>query len=48
MGAKAKIYIDKSERPRFFKFYQVPFAICQKVEDELEHLQELGVTTKLL
>ena len=42
-GTKAKIYIDKSEHPSFFKPYQIPFAIHHKVEDELESLQELGV-----
>ena len=36
---KAKIYVDKDERPRFFKPRQVPFAIRQKVEEELERLQ---------
>ena len=40
---KAKIYVDKDERPRFFKPRQVPFAIRQKVEEELERLQTLGV-----
>ena len=40
---KAKIYVDKDERPRFFKPHQVPFAIRQKVEEELERLQTLGV-----
>ena len=42
-GGQAKIYVDKDERPRFFKTRQVPFAIRQKVEEELEHLQALGV-----
>ena len=42
-GMKAKIYIDRSERPRFYPARQVPFAIRQKVEEELERLQALGV-----
>ena len=40
---KAKIYIDRSERPRFYPARQVPFAIRQKVEEELERLQALGI-----
>ena len=40
---KAKIYIDKSERPRFFPARQVPFVIREKVEEELERLQCVGV-----
>ena len=39
---KAKIYISEDERPRFFKPYQVPFALRKKVE-ELEYLQLLDV-----
>ena len=41
--AKAKIYVDKEERPQFFPPRQVPFAIRQKVEEELDRLQSLGV-----
>ena len=40
---KAKIFIDKAERPRFFPARQVPFAIRERVEEELERLQSLGV-----
>ena len=42
-SAKAKIYIDKDERPRFFPPRQVPFAIKEKVEEGLDRLQSLGV-----
>ena len=42
-GVKAKIYIDKDERPRYYPARQVPFAIREKVEEELERLQALGV-----
>ena len=42
-GVKAKIYIDRSELPRFYPARQVLFAIRQKVEEELERLQALGV-----
>ena len=40
---EAKIYIAQNERPRFRKPYQVSFALRQKVEEELERLQALGV-----
>ena len=42
-GVKAKIYIDKETEPIFHKPRQVPFAIRRKVEEELDHLQALGV-----
>ena len=42
-NAKAKIYIKTNERPHFLLPRQVPFAIRQKVEEELERLQSLGV-----
>ena len=42
-GVEAKIYIDKDERPRYYPARQVPFAIREKVEEELERLQALGV-----
>ena len=42
-GITAKIYIDRDERPRFFKPYPVAFALRQKVEEELDRLQSLGV-----
>ena len=40
---EAKIYIAQNECPRFRKPYQVSFALRQKVEEELECLQALGV-----
>ena len=42
-GVKAKIYIAQDERPRFYKPHNVSFALRQKVEEELERLQPLGV-----
>ena len=42
-GVKAKLYIDKDERPRYFPARQVPFSIREKVEEKLERLQALGV-----
>ena len=40
---KAKIYIDKGERPRFFPARPVSFAVRKKVEEELQRLQSMGV-----
>jgi hypothetical protein len=42
-GVQAKIHVAKNVRPRFEKARTVPFAIREKVEKELEHLQSLGV-----
>ena len=42
-GVKAKIYIAQDERPRFYKPYNVSFALRQQVEEALERLQSLGV-----
>ena len=42
-GVKAKIHINENARPYFGKSRQVPFAIREKVERELERLLALGV-----
>ena len=42
-GTQAKIHVDDNVRPRFEKARTVPFAIREKVEEELERLQALGV-----
>ena len=42
-GTQAKIHVDSNVRPRFEKARTVPFAIREKVEEELERLQTLGV-----
>ena len=42
-GTTAKIHVDGNTRPRFEKPRQVPFAIREKVERELERLQALGI-----
>ena len=42
-GVKSKLYIDKDERPRYFPARHVPFSIRERVKEELEQLQALGV-----
>jgi hypothetical protein len=42
-GTTAKIHVDGNTCPRFEKPRQVPFAIREKVERELERLQALGI-----
>ena len=42
-GVSAKLYIDKNVQPHFHNPRPVPFALRQKVEEELERLQTLGV-----
>ena len=40
---QVKIYIARDERPRFYKPYQISFALRQKAEEELECLQSLDM-----
>ena len=42
-GTTAKIHVDPDAMPRFFKARSVPFTMQQKVEKELERLQEQGI-----
>ena len=42
-GVVAQIHIDGDVQPIFHKARQVPFAMRKRVEEELEHLQTLGV-----
>ena len=41
-GVKAKIYIDSSVRPRFFKGRPVAYALRVKIETELDRLVKEG------
>lgn len=41
-GVQAKIYIDPSEKPRFFKARPVPYALRDKIETELDRLVKEG------
>ena len=40
---KAKIYMDPEAKPKFFKARPVPYAYLQKIEDELDRLENAGV-----
>ena len=42
-GTAAKIYVENNATPRFKKAHPVSFAICQKVEQELDRLQAPGI-----
>ena len=42
---EAKLHVDTDARPLFFKARSVPYALRQKVEHELERLQNQNVIT---
>ena len=42
-GIRVKIHVDKTVKPRFYKPRPVPYALRDKVEQELERLQRDGV-----
>jgi len=42
---EAKLYVNTDARPLFFKARSVPYALKQKVEHELERLQNQDVIT---
>ena len=42
-GVKAKIYVDAQANPKFCKARSVPYALREKVEEEIERLQKTGV-----
>lgn len=44
-GMEAKVYIPADAKPRFFKPRPISYALRQKVEDELDRLQQEGVIT---
>ena len=41
-GVKAKIYVDPTKRPRFFKARPVAYALREKIETELDRLVKEG------
>ena len=42
-GTTAKFAVDKNARPCFCNFRSIPFALRNRVEQELDHLQKAGV-----
>jgi len=42
-GVEAKLHINTAARPHFYKPRSVPYAIHQKVEQELDRLEETGI-----
>ena len=42
-GYKAKIHIDPTAIPKYFKARSVPYAMKSKIEDELDRLQKKGI-----
>ena len=42
-GVEAKLHVDPQAQPTFFKARNVPFALRQKVEAELDRLEKQGV-----
>jgi hypothetical protein len=42
-GVEAKIHVNQKAVPRFFKPRQVAYSLREKVEEELQHLQQEGI-----
>ena len=47
-GVQAKLHVDSQARPLYFKARSVPYALRQKVEQELERLEKQDVITPVL
>ena len=44
-GGKVTLHIDLQVKPKFFKVRTLPFSIKEKVEEELNRLESLGIIT---
>ena len=44
-GVQAKLHLDTQAKPLYFKDCSVPYALRQKVEQELERLEKQDVIT---
>jgi len=42
-GTTAKFHIDPQVNPKFFKVRPVPYALCPKVEAQLDKLEAAGI-----
>lgn len=44
-GVKAKLHVKAGAQPKFLRARNLPFALREKVENELKRFVESGVTT---
>lgn len=44
---KGNLELKEDNSPKFFKAHPVPYAICPKVEAELDNLEKTGILTKI-
>ena len=47
IGSKAKIHVDQDAKPRYFKPRPVPYALREKVGQELDKMEEEGTLEKV-
>ena len=47
-GTAAKIHVDSSAQPRFYKAWTVPYALKGRIEQELDHLEHSGIFEPVL
>lgn len=46
-GTQAKIYVDQNAKPKYFKARPVPYALKDKIEQELDRLEKEGTIEKV-
>ena len=47
-GTTAKIHLDPTATPKFFKARPVPYALRDKVHNELDHLEKEGIIQPII